>query len=308
MPEVATSPEIYRPRLAADGEPCPSCGALMAGDQRYCLSCGTRRGATRVPFPPEQPAAVATAAAPLRPLPPERFYDRYSPQLVGIVSGIAAATVLGLGMIAGTLIAKKGNDTPVTAAQVAATATPTPPPAASATAASTDTFTADWPAGQTGWTIQLQTLPKDGTTPAAVAQAKTDAAGKGAADVGALDSDAFSSLDPGNYVIYSGNYADKQSAQAALGGVSGSFPDAKVVQVGAASSGSTGSGDSSSSSGSKPDSGSATPKATPTATPSSPEDAQKNTKNAPPTVKSQGTPAPKDNKKPGGNSDATTIG
>jgi hypothetical protein len=311
MPEVATSPPIHSPRLAGDGEPCPTCGALMASDQRYCLSCGTRRGATRVPFPPQRAAAPAAAAP--RPLPRERFYDRYSPQLVGIVSGIAAAAVLGLGMIAGTLIAKQGDDnTAVAAAPVAATATATPPPAAtaSATAAATDTFTADWPAEQTGWTIQLQTLPKDGTTPGAVAQAKSDASAKGVADVGALDSDAFASLDSGNYVIYSGNYADKQSAEAALGGVTGSFADAKVVQVGAKSADDTGgdSGSGSSDSGSS-DSGDEPPAAA-TAAPKTPDQAQKDTKNAPPKVKTEGTPAPKDDKKPGGDSpdDAVTIG
>src|SRR6476659_2589121 len=29
---------------------CPSCGALVANDQRYCLECGHRRGDPRLPF------------------------------------------------------------------------------------------------------------------------------------------------------------------------------------------------------------------------------------------------------------------
>ncbi|HWH92864.1 MAG TPA: hypothetical protein VNT03_03300 [Baekduia sp.] len=33
-----------------DGEPCPSCGAPLAGDQRYCLHCGVRRPEARLEF------------------------------------------------------------------------------------------------------------------------------------------------------------------------------------------------------------------------------------------------------------------
>jgi hypothetical protein len=58
---------------ASAGEQCPSCGAHMAIDQRYCLECGQRRGDPRLPFmdavvfmnasrAPKE-AAVAPAAA-----------------------------------------------------------------------------------------------------------------------------------------------------------------------------------------------------------------------------------------------------
>jgi hypothetical protein len=33
-----------------DGEPCPACGAPLAGDQRYCLHCGARRPEARLEF------------------------------------------------------------------------------------------------------------------------------------------------------------------------------------------------------------------------------------------------------------------
>ena len=35
---------------AAAGEGCPTCGAHLAPDQRYCLECGHRRGDPRLPF------------------------------------------------------------------------------------------------------------------------------------------------------------------------------------------------------------------------------------------------------------------
>lgn len=69
------------PVFGRDGEPCPSCGAPLAGDQRYCLHCGARRPEARLEFldvldadvrarqaaafagPPVASAAVAPVAA-----------------------------------------------------------------------------------------------------------------------------------------------------------------------------------------------------------------------------------------------------
>jgi hypothetical protein len=38
------------PVFGHDGVPCPSCGAPLAGDQRYCLHCGARRPEARLEF------------------------------------------------------------------------------------------------------------------------------------------------------------------------------------------------------------------------------------------------------------------
>lgn len=38
------------PAFGRDGEPCPACGAPLAGDQRYCLHCGGRRPEARLEF------------------------------------------------------------------------------------------------------------------------------------------------------------------------------------------------------------------------------------------------------------------
>lgn len=40
----------YRQLFGPEGEPCGSCGAALAADQRYCLACGARRTDARVPF------------------------------------------------------------------------------------------------------------------------------------------------------------------------------------------------------------------------------------------------------------------
>jgi hypothetical protein len=67
------------PVFGHDGEPCPSCGAPLAGDQRYCLHCGARRPEARLEFldvldedvrarrsapPALAPAAVAAGPSP----------------------------------------------------------------------------------------------------------------------------------------------------------------------------------------------------------------------------------------------------
>jgi hypothetical protein len=113
-----------------------------------------------------------------------------------------------------------------------------------------ESFTDDWPSGTKGYTVQLQTLPQSGTTVASIEQAKTAASSKGAAAVGALKSEDFSSLTAGSYVIYSGVYHHRAEAQKALGGLAKKFPGAKVIEVSAGRSGKSGSGGSKSGGGS----------------------------------------------------------
>ncbi len=42
--------DVHAPTLGASGEPCSTCGALLAADQRYCLNCGARRTDARLAF------------------------------------------------------------------------------------------------------------------------------------------------------------------------------------------------------------------------------------------------------------------
>jgi hypothetical protein len=139
---MATTQDIHAPTLGAQGEPCASCGAPLAGDQRYCLECGARRAQARLPFrdilatggaaPPPAPAA---AAAPASEGPPARSGLAF---LAGLLCLIAA---LGVGV----LIGDSGDDR---------TAATTPPPqvitvggaAAAAPAATTPAATTSTPA------------------------------------------------------------------------------------------------------------------------------------------------------------------
>ena len=71
-------------------------------------------------------------------------------------------------------------------------------------------ITSEWPAGTDGFTIQLSTVAKSDATPESVDAAQQMAVADGAADAAVLDSDLYSSLPPGNYVIYSGVYTDRK--------------------------------------------------------------------------------------------------
>jgi hypothetical protein len=209
---------------------CPSCGAAMAPDQRYCLSCGVRRGAPRV-------AATPADGTPAAPVPTTVAQQR--PGDVSPLAAVIGIALLGGMLLIGVLIGRSGSDdTPAPAPIVqvdsgttpgATTTTPTtpatPPPA-------TGAVTTDWPTDAQGFTIQLSVVPKQGATQDIVDAAKQAATSNGAANVGALDSDLYASLDPGNYVIYSGRYSTRKPAVSALGKLGAGFPDATVIEVG----------------------------------------------------------------------------
>jgi len=88
-----------------------------------------------------------------------------------------------------------------------------------------------WPAGQSGYTVVLASVPEaDGRSAAdATAQRATTA---GLSSVGVLRSSDFSSLRPGFWVTYAGVYGTLSTAQAALPQAQGAgFPSAYTRQV-----------------------------------------------------------------------------
>jgi SPOR domain len=300
MPTL-TEAELHRPALGADGEPCAVCGAALASDQRYCLNCGSRRADARVPFLEILGGArdVVVERPAMAVVEPGR---RGGGVLAVLVAGAAMATLLGLGVLAGILLA--GDDQPaaeppvvnvtVPAGGTGATAGATPAPLEPVT------FTSDWPAGQEGWTVQLQALPKGSSDAAAVQAAEDDAVAKGAADVGALDSDEFPSLDGGDYIVYSGVFDTRDQARDALADLRESFPDASTIEVSTtADTGGGGGG------------GGAEVQSTDELEQQeqrTPEEAQKEIRKAPSEVQSEGAAPKEDKKQPGGGSGATEIG
>jgi hypothetical protein len=204
---------------------CEECGAPLDEKQRYCVSCGARRrdkGGPSVRY-------FATAAR----------RNRRGPGKVGGPSGARAAAVLffvllPLAVAVGVLVGKgNGNNDAdlakaieglkaggITGGALASTAQATP---------ITSDFTLD-----KGYTVELKTLPVDGTDQAAVDSAKQDATSKGATDVGVINTSEFNvapSPPANTYVLYSGQFKSKGEATKALGKLKGEFGDAQVVAV-----------------------------------------------------------------------------
>lgn len=292
------------PRLGEEGEACLQCSTTLATDQRYCLNCGERRAEARLPFMEilrgdgdgdrlrEVEREVELAPVP----PPSR--------LLTAPMGVAAMALLVLALGVGVLI---GDDSEPQARPVALTQ---PAPVINVQAGGTpvaeETFKSDWPEGEDGFTVQLQTLPKDGTDVAAVTAAKTAAEGQGAEDVGALDSDEYASLDGGEYVVYSGVFSKRAQAKKALKKLKKDFRDAKVVEV-SGGVGDDDAGDPDALSGKKKKA-TVSRKQLEDLNKLSPAERQKRSLKLPDETKLPGKPPKKDKKKPGGGSDAETIG
>jgi hypothetical protein len=199
-----------------EGPVCPRCGAPHGPGQEYCLECGYRLG------PPGGVLGRLTVAW------QEHFGwypgDWVWPVLLGFViavAGAAAAIVLAdAGAENRTIVATAGGPphsptTPPVTTTVALptvpTGTPTAPPPATTTAPRPGALTA-WPAGQSGFTVILESIPTTSGKPLALARARA-ASRAGLEHVGVLESSRYSSLHPGYFVVFSGIYSSAAQAQ-----------------------------------------------------------------------------------------------
>jgi hypothetical protein len=112
------------------------------------------------------------------------------------------------------------------ATQPPATTPPQPPPPPPATAE------IGWPAGRSGWTVVLNSIPTSSGRAFAQTQARA-ALRSGLRQVGILDSSVYSSLHPGYYVVFSGIYGS--SADATTSGLSAArshgYPRAYIRRI-----------------------------------------------------------------------------
>ena len=204
---------------------CPRCATPYSDEQEYCLECGMRLPATtgliarlgagwrrRLGWYPGDwvwpsllalvVAAAAGAASAVW------LSDRTSAASPTVVETSPGASSLQQTQTAPEPTTKQATTT--TSPTTTQASPPPPPPPANRQIA--------WPAGKTGWTLVLTSLPSANGRTAATVQAK-QAIGVGMKQVGVLDSSQFSSLHPGYYVVFSGIYRTQADATAGLSGV-----------------------------------------------------------------------------------------
>jgi hypothetical protein len=210
--EAPSSPETRTEEAAPPR--CPRCGTPHEPNQEYCLECGLR-------LPVEATGVVPRLSRAWR-----RRVDWYPgdwiwPSLLALViaalAGLGAAAFVShdknksayvtetspFGNVTSTLTPPE-HTTATTPTGPTATRQPPPPPPPPQTLKS-------WPAGESGWTVVLQSLPTTNGRAFALAQARAALHG-GVPDVGILNSSQYSSLHPDYYVLFSGVYSSFEDA------------------------------------------------------------------------------------------------
>jgi hypothetical protein len=239
----------------SSGEPrdyCPRCGVAYEPLQEYCLECGARlpvnRGVVGVLATAWQrrlgwypgdwiwPVAfflVLTVLATTAAVAANSAREKAEPTLVATNPPVT----VGPGATEGSLPLTTVTSTLPAAPPPTITSGPLPvAPGAPSTGASTvpapnPNALAVWPAGKTGYTLVLESLPAAAGQPNAVAVARR-AKRAGLKDVGVLASAQYSSLHPGYFVVFSGIYSTQAQATAAVSSAHAKgFPDAYQTRV-----------------------------------------------------------------------------
>ena len=214
------------PAVPPQGPQCPQCGAAYGPDQEYCLECGQRL----------QPAGGVfgrLAGAWQRRFswyPGDWIWPVLLFLLIAVAGATAAIVLADAGAENSTIVATQGGvpHSPTTAPETATVAlpsvpsgtptgapsTPTAPPPATTTAPRPGALTA-WPAGHSGYTVVLESIPASSSGRALALERARSASTAGLPQVGVLDSSRYSSLHPGYSVVFSGIYDSRGEADRA---------------------------------------------------------------------------------------------
>ena len=215
-PPVASPPEDSRPPAETDvaQASCPRCGTPYVPGQEYCLECGLR-----LPIPGGVVAVLGRAWRRRLGWYPGDWIWPALLFLVVAALGAAAAIYLSREDKEPTETVVATTQTPtVTTTQPPEETTPTDAGTTTAETRTTPTTTTpppqtlrSWPAGRSGYTVVLSSIPTSAGRAFAVTQARR-ALRSGFRDVGVLASSEYASLHPGYWAVFSGIYAS--SAQA----------------------------------------------------------------------------------------------
>ena len=173
---------------------CPSCRSPLVGEEIFCLQCGTRL----VPEPEPKPSWTVPAA------------------IVGAIALLA---------VGGVVFALEQVESDAEREATKPTAIFEPPETPGSE--TKPTAVAAWPAETSAYTVVLTT-----TSDEPQARAQATAAVGGGVPAGVLDSDRYPTLEPGDWVVFTGRFetrgqAVKEAARYAATG----FPNARAEFV-----------------------------------------------------------------------------
>ena len=201
---------------------CPRCGTPHEVNQEYCLECGLR-------LPVEASGLVPRMGRAWRRqlgwYPGDWVWPSLLALVIAALAGIGAAAFVShdqkrAGYVTGTspfgappqeTIAPPERTTPTLTAPTTSTGTEPAPPG---TTTVPPPALKAWPAGKSGWTVVLGSLPTANGRDFALAQARA-AEHSGLQAVGIIDSSKYASLHPGYYVLFSGVYTSFDDANTA---------------------------------------------------------------------------------------------
>ena len=252
-PTTTTPTPATRAQSPPAYEQCEQCGTPVEPAQRYCVACGNKR--RHVSDPAAQYLAKAKAASRTRSAPTARARatTRRGGRSLGLGTAIVLAVIplaVGLGVVIGRS-SNNGDDKLIAALKaqkpeiIQTSGGGGGGGSSTASSASTQNSSSSTPVAslssdfplQSGYSVELQTLPVHGTTTASVSKAKSAAAGKGAKQVGLIVQSDFKvtpAPPSGAYVLYSGAYKTQAQAQQALTKLKAKFSSAVVIKVEAA--------------------------------------------------------------------------
>jgi hypothetical protein len=222
-PRNGEAPTEKPQSIQAAGRPlCPRCGTPYEPNQEYCLECGLR-------LPVEASGLIPRLGRAWRRqlgwYPGDWVWPSLLALLIAALAGIGAAAFVShdqkradyvtgtspFGAPPATVPPPPERTTPTFTAPATSTGTqPTPP---KQTTAPPPALT-DWPAGKSGWTVVLGSLPTANGRAFALAQARA-AEHSGLQAVGIIDSSQYASLHPGYYVLFTGVYTSFDDANTA---------------------------------------------------------------------------------------------
>jgi hypothetical protein len=214
---MATTAERRTAIVAADAT-CPRCGTARSASDRYCLACGLK-------LPVVAGAVPALRRRWLRRLgwyPGDWVWLSLASLVVAVAGAAAAIAVTTRNREAKPVVYTAPGQVAVGEPSAAVPARPrSTVPARKLPKAPEPTVLpkrVSWPSNENGWTIVLVSYPK--VSGLATARATVDRAVKSnLRRVGVVDSGNYASLQPGYYVVFTGIYASKVDADAAVGTV-----------------------------------------------------------------------------------------